>query len=194
MIDNPDMPRQLMKYIRVGLPYRGVILGRDGVKKPIPLARAQLPCGEVRMKPGNGKQLLIITELPYQVNKARLIEKIAELVGDKKIEGITDLRDETDRQGMRVVIELRRDANPHIILNKLYKHTQLQQNFGINMLALVNDRPTVLTLRDMLYHYLVHQQEIITRRTRHDLKKAEERLHILAGFIIALDNPGFGYH
>lgn len=192
MIDNPDITsEQLMKYIKgPDFPTAGVILGRDGVKKAYTTGKGTITLrGEVRIETlANGKQLLIITELPYQVNKARLIEKIAELVGDKKIEGITDLRDETDRQGMRVVIELRRDANPHIILNKLYKHTQLQQNFGINMLALVNDRPTVLTLRDMLYHYLVHQQEIITRRTRHDLKKAEERLHILAGFIIALDN------
>lgn len=192
MIDNPDITsEQLMKYIKgPDFPTAGVILGRDGVKKAYTTGKGTITLrGEVRIETlANGKQLLIITELPYQVNKARLIEKIAELVGDKKIEGITDLRDETDRQGMRVVIELRRDANPHIILNKLYKHTQLQQNFGINMLALVNNRPTVLTLRDMLYHYLVHQQEIITRRTRHDLKKAEERLHILAGFIIALDN------
>jgi DNA gyrase subunit A len=192
MIDNPDITsEQLMKHIKgPDFPTAGVILGRDGVKKAYTTGKGTITLrGEVRIETlANGKQLLIITELPYQVNKARLIEKIAELVGDKKIEGITDLRDETDRQGMRVVIELRRDANPHIILNKLYKHTQLQQNFGINMLALVNNRPTVLTLRDMLYHYLVHQQEIITRRTRHDLKKAEERLHILAGFIIALDN------
>lgn len=192
MIDNPDITsEQLMKHIKgPDFPTAGVILGRDGVKKAYTTGKGTITLrGEVRIETlANGKQVLIVSELPYQVNKARLIEKIAELVRDKKIEGITDLRDETDRQGMRVVIELRRDANPHIILNKLYKHTQLQQNFGINMLALVNNRPTVLTLRDMLYHYLVHQQEIITRRTRHDLKKAEERLHILAGFIIALDN------
>lgn len=192
MIDNPDITsEQLMKYIKgPDFPTAGVILGRDGVKKAYTTGKGTITLrGEVRIETlANGKQVLIISELPYQVNKARLIEKIAELVRDKKIEGITDLRDETDRQGMRVVIELRRDANPHIILNKLYKNTQLQQNFGINMLALVHNRPTVLTLRDMLYHYLVHQQEIITRRTRHDLKKAEERLHILAGFIIALDN------
>jgi DNA gyrase subunit A len=192
MIENPDITsEELMKYVKApDFPTAGLILGRDGVKKAYTTGKGSITLrGEVRIETlANGKQILIISELPYQVNKAKLIEKIAELVRDKKIEGITDLRDETDRHGMRVVIELRRDANPHIILNKLYKNTQLQQNFGINMLALVNNRPTVLTLRDMLYHYLAHQEEIITRRTRHDLNKAEERLHILAGFIIALDN------
>lgn len=192
MIENPDITsEELMKYVKApDFPTAGLILGRDGIKKAYTTGKGSITLrGEVRIETlDNGKQILIISELPYQVNKAKLIEKIAELVRDKKIEGITDLRDETDRHGMRVVIELRRDANPHIILNKLYKNTQLQQNFGINMLALVNNRPTVLTLRDMLYHYLVHQQEVITRRTRYDLNKAEERLHILAGFIIALDN------
>lgn len=192
MIDNPNITsEQLMKYVKgPDFPTAGIILGREGIKKAYTTGKGSITLrGEVRIETlANGKQILIITELPYQVNKARLIEKIADLVRDKKLEGITDLRDETDRQGMRVVIELRRDANPHIVLNHLYKYTQLQQSFGINMLALVNNRPAVLTLREMLYYYLLHQQEIITRRTQFDLKKAEERLHILAGFKIALDN------
>ena len=192
MIDNPDITsEQLMKYVKgPDFPTAGIILGMEGIKKAYTTGKGSITLrGEVRIETlANGKQTIIITELPYQVNKAKLIEKIAALVRDKKIEGITDLRDETDRHGMRVVIELRRDINPHILLNQLYKNTQLQQGYGINMLALVNNHPTVLTLREMLFYYLEHQQEIITRRTRFDLNKAEERLHILEGFKIALDN------
>lgn len=192
LIENPYITsEQLMKYVKgPDFPTAGAILGRDGIKKAYTTGKGSITLrGEVRIETqASGKQVLIISELPYQVNKARLIEKIAELVRDKKLEGITDLRDETDRQGMRVVIELRRDANPHIVLNHLYRYTQLQQNFGINMLALVDSRPTVLTLREMLYRYLLHQQEIVTRRTKYELAKAEERLHILAGLKIALDN------
>lgn len=136
----------------------------------------------------NGKQRIVITELPYMVNKARLIQKIAELVKDKKVEGITDLRDESSREGMRVVIELRRDANANIILNKLYKHTQLQDTFGVIMLALVNNEPKILNLLEMLTYYLKHQEDVVTRRTRYELNKAEERAHILQGLLIALDN------
>lgn len=136
----------------------------------------------------NGKQRIVITELPYMVNKARLIQKIAELVKDKKVEGITDLRDESSREGMRVVIELRRDANANIILNKLYKHTQLQDTFGVIMLALVNNEPKILNLLEMLIYYLKHQEDVVTRRTRYELNKAEERAHILQGLLIALDN------
>ncbi|MCR5108899.1 MAG: DNA gyrase subunit A [Lachnospiraceae bacterium] len=136
----------------------------------------------------NGKNRIIITELPYLVNKARLIEKIAELVKDKKIDGITDLRDESDRDGMRVVIELRRDVNPNIVLNRLYKHTQLQDTFGVIMLALVNNEPKVMNILDILGHYIKHQEDVITRRTKYDLNKAEERAHILEGLLIALDN------
>lgn len=126
--------------------------------------------------------------LPYQVNKAKLVEKIAELVREKRVEGITDLRDESDRNGMRIVIELRRDVNPSVVLNNLYKHTALQSNFGINMLALVNQEPRVLNLREMLYYYLEHQVEVIRRRTEFDLKKAEARAHILEGLRVALDH------
>ena len=122
------------------------------------------------------------------VNKARLIEKIAELVRDKRIDGITDLRDESDREGMRIAIELRRDVNPNIILNQLYKHTQLQDTFGVIMLALVDNQPKVLNLYEMLKYYLMHQEDVVTRRTKYDLNKAEERAHILEGLIIALDN------
>ncbi|MBQ8148266.1 MAG: DNA gyrase subunit A [Lachnospiraceae bacterium] len=136
----------------------------------------------------NGKQRIVITELPYMVNKARLIQKIAELVKDKKIEGITDLRDESSREGMRVVIELRKDANANIVLKKLYKHTQLQDTFGVIMLALVNNEPKILNLLEMLTYYLKHQEDVVTRRTKYELNKAEERAHILQGLLIALDN------
>jgi len=192
MVDNPEISDDaLLKYIKgPDFPTAGIILGRDGFKKAYKTGRGSVILrGEARIETlANGKQTLIITELPYQVNKAKLIEKIAELVREKKIDGITDLRDETDRHGIRVVVELRRDVNPHVILNQLYKNTQLQQSFGIIMLALVNNQPKVLTLREMLLHYLNHQREIITRRTQYDLRKAEERLHILEGFKIALDN------
>ena len=136
----------------------------------------------------NGKNRIIVTELPYLVNKAKLLEKIAELVKDKKIDGITDLRDESDREGMRVVVELRRDVNPNIVLNKLYKHTQLQDTFGVIMLALVNNEPKVMSILEILSHYLKHQEDVVTRRTKYDLNKAEERAHILEGLLIALDN------
>ena len=136
----------------------------------------------------NGKQRIVITELPYMVNKARLIQKIAELVKDKKIEGITALRDESSREGMRIVIELRKDANANIILKKLYKHTQLQDTFGVIMLALVNNEPKILNILEMLTYYLKHQEDVVTRRTKYELNKAEERAHILEGLLIALDN------
>ncbi|MGB9793277.1 MAG: DNA gyrase C-terminal beta-propeller domain-containing protein, partial [Thermacetogeniaceae bacterium] len=136
---------------------------------------------------GNRAQI-VITELPYQVNKARLVERIAELIREKKLDGITDLRDESDRNGLRVVIELRRDANPKVILNRLYKHTQLQETFGVIMLALVDGEPRILSLRDMLEHYLNHQIEVVRRRSRYQLRKAEERLHIVQGLIVALDH------
>ena len=136
----------------------------------------------------NGKNRIVVTELPFMVNKARLIEKIAELVRDKKLDGITDLRDESDRQGMRICIELRRDVNPNVMLNLLFKHTQLQDTFGVIMLALVDNQPKVLNLCDMLHYYLEHQKDVVTRRTKYDLNKAEERAHILQGLLIALDN------
>ena len=136
----------------------------------------------------NGKNAIVITELPYQVNKARLIEKIADLVRDKKIEGIVDLRDESDRQGIRVVIETRRDVNVNVIVNKLFKHTQMEDSFGINMLTLVHGQPMVLGIKDVIRYYIEHRQEVIERRTRHDLKVTRDRLHIVEGLRIALDN------
>jgi len=136
----------------------------------------------------NGKNRIVVTELPFLVNKAKLVEKIAELVKDKRIDGIVDLRDETDQTGIRVVIELRKDVNPNVILNQLYKHTQLQDSFGVIMLALVNNEPKIFNILEMLDYYLKHQEEVVTRRTKYDLNKAEERSHILAGLLIALDN------
>ena len=136
----------------------------------------------------NGKNRIVVTELPYMVIKARLIEKIADLVRDKKIDGITDLRDESSREGMRICIELRRDVNPNVVLNLLYKHTQLQDTFGVIMLALVGNQPKVLNLYELLNYYLLHQKDVVTRRTRYDLNKAEERAHIVQGLLIALDN------
>ena len=171
-------------------PTGGMILGTTGINEAYRTGR-----GKVRVRAvtnieqmQNGKNRIVVTELPYMVNKARLIEKIAELVKDKKIDGITDLRDESDRQGMRVCIELRRDANPNVVLNLLFKHTQLQDTFGVTMLALVNNEPKVLNLGEMLNYYLLHQEEVVTRRTKYDLNKAEERAHILKGLLIALDN------
>ncbi len=171
-------------------PTAGIIQGRAGILSAYRTGRGRV---KVRAKAeieemANGKPQIIVTELPYQVNKARLIEKIAHLVRDKKLDGITDLRDESDRTGMRIVIELRRDANANVILNKLYKHTQMQDTFGIIMLALVNGEPKVLNLKEMLHYYLEHQKEIIIRRTRYDLAKAEDKAHILEGLRIALDH------
>ena len=171
-------------------PTGATILGTTGINEAYRTGRGKIRVRAVTdIEPmNNGKNRIIVTELPYMVNKARLIEKIAELVRDKKIDGITDLRDESDRQGMRICIELRRDVNPNVILNLLYKHTQLQDTFGVIMLALVNNEPKVLNLCDMLNYYLIHQKEVVTRRTKYELNKAEERAHILQGLLIALDN------
>ena len=171
-------------------PTGGMILGTRGVEEAYRTGHGKVRVrGITEIEPmDNGKSRIVITELPYLVNKARLIEKIAELVKDKKIDGITDLRDESDREGMRVVVELRRDVNANIVLNQLYKHTQLQDTFGVNMLALVNNEPKVMSLLEILSHYLDHQKDVVTRRTKYDLNKAEERAHILEGLLIALDN------
>ena len=171
-------------------PTGGMILGTSGIEQAYRTGR-----GKIRVRAitdietmQNGKNRIVVTELPFMVNKARLIEKIAELVRDKKIDGITDLRDESNREGMRICIELRRDVNANVILNQLFKHTQLQDTFGVIMLALVNNQPKVLNLHQMLDHYLEHQKDVVTRRTKYDLNKAEERAHILEGLLIALDN------
>jgi DNA gyrase subunit A len=166
------------------------ILGRSGIEEAYRTGRGKIPVRAVtNIEPmSNGKSRIVVTELPYAVNKAKLVEKIAELVKEKRVEGITDLRDESDRSGMRVVIELRRDVNANIILNQLLKHTELQTTFGVIMLGLVNNEPRILNLLDMLKHYLMHQEDVVTRRTKYDLNKAEERAHILEGLLIALDN------
>lgn len=171
-------------------PTGGIILGTRGSEEAYRTGRGKVKVRavtDIETLP-NGKSQIIVTELPYLVNKARLIEKIAELHKEKKIDGITDLRDESDREGMRVVIELRKDANANVILNQLFKHTQLQDTFGVIMLALVNNEPKVMNLLDMLKYYLLHQEDVVTRRTKYDLNKAEERDHILQGLLIALDN------
>ena len=182
---------ELLKIIKgPDFPTGAEILGTLGIEEAYRTGRGKIRVRAVTdIEPmPNGKNRIVVTELPYMVNKARLIEKIAELVKDKKIEGITELRDESDRTGMRIVIELRRDINSNVMLNHLYKHTQMQDTFGVIMLALVNNEPRVLNLFQMLDYYLKHQKEVVTRRTIYDLNKAEERAHILNGLMIALDN------
>jgi len=171
-------------------PTGATILGTRGIEEAYRTGRGKIRVRAVTdIEPmANGKNRIVVNELPYMVNKARLIEKIAEMVRDKRIDGITDLSDQSNREGMRVCIELRRDVNPNVILNQLYKHTQLQDTFGVIMLALVNNEPRVMNILDMLKHYLAHQEEVVTRRTKYELNKAEERAHILQGLIIALDN------
>ncbi len=178
IVNGPDFPTGAM------------ILGTTGINEAYRTGRGKIRVRAItNIEPmANGKNRIVVTELPYMVNKARLIEKIAELVRDKKIDGITDLRDESDRQGMRICIELRRDVNPNVVLNLLYKHTQMQDTFGVIMLALVDNQPKVLNLSQMLGYYLTHQKDVVTRRTKYDLNKAEERAHILEGLLIALDN------
>lgn len=191
MIQNPDItPMELMQAIKgPDFPTAGFILGREGIRQAYTTGRGSVTMrARTVIEENNNKARIIVNELPYQVNKARLVEKIAELVREKKIDGITDLRDESDRNGMRVVIELRRDVNPNVVLNNLFKQTAMQSNFGIIMLALVNGEPKVLNLREMLHYYLKHQQEVIRRRTEFDLRKAEARAHILEGLRIALDH------
>ncbi|MDY5540035.1 MAG: DNA gyrase subunit A [Lachnospiraceae bacterium] len=171
-------------------PTGATILGTRGIEEAYRTGRGKIRTRAVTNieEMPNGKHRIVVTEIPYMVNKARLIEKIAELVRDKKIDGITDLRDESDRSGMRICIELRKDVNSNVLLNQLYKHTQLQETFGVIMLALVDNEPKILNLKDMLKYYLKHQEDVVTRRTKYDLNKAEERAHILKGLLIALDN------
>lgn len=192
MIDDPDVTiDELMTVIKgPDFPTGAHIMGKDGIKSAFKTGR-----GKVKVRAfaeiedmGRGRQRIIITEIPYQVNKSRLIQKIAEHVRNKRIEGISDLRDESDRDGMRIVVELKRDTNANVVLNNLYKYTQMQTTFGVIMLALVNDEPKVLNLKEMLYHYIEHQKEIIIRRTQFDLARAEARAHIVEGLRIALDH------
>ena len=192
MIDHPDCTvDDLMEFVKgPDFPTGGVILGRRGIYDAYHEGRGRII---VRAKSeiedmGGNRQRIVVTEIPYMVNKARLIEKIAELVHEKTVEGISDIRDESDRSGMRIVIELKRDVNATIVLNYLYKHTQLQETFGAIMLALVDGTPKILSLRQIIHHYIEHQEDVIRRRTQYDLNKAEARSHILEGLLIALDN------
>lgn len=197
MIDNPDMDiSELMEYIKgPDFPTGGVILGKRGIRDAYTTGKGRIVVRAVTdiETYNNNRQRIIVTELPYQVNKARLIEKIAHLVKDKRIEGISDLRDESDRQGMRIVIELKRDANANVVLNQLYMNTQLQDSFNANILALVQApdgkfEPKVLNLKEAIQHYISHQEDVVRRRTKYDLEKAEARAHILEGLKIALDH------
>lgn len=171
-------------------PTGATIIGRRGIEEAYRTGKGKIIVRAVtNIEPmQNGKNRIVVTELPYGVNKAKLIEKIAELVKDKRVDGITDLADQSSREGMRISIELRRDVNPNVVLNQLMKHTQMQDTFGVIMLALVGGEPRILNIHDMLYYYLQHQEEVVTRRTRYDLSKAQERAHILEGLLIALDH------
>ena len=192
MIDNPDITiEELMKTIKgPDFPTGAMIMGRDGIISAYKTGRGAIKmraCTEISTLP-NGKPRITVTQLPYQVNKARLVERIAELVRNKIIEGITDLNDESDRNGMSIVIDLRRDVNAEVILNQLYQHTQLQETFGVIMLALVNGHPRILNLKQVLHYYIKHQEDVIRRRTQYELTKAQARAHILEGLTIALDH------
>ena len=192
LIDNEECSvDDLMKFVKgPDFPTSAIIMGKENIAEAYRTGRGKV---KVRARAvieelPKGKQQIVVTEIPYQVNKAKLVERIAELVKDKKVEGISDLRDESNRNGMRIVIELKRDVNANIVLNNLYKHSQMEETFSVIMLALVDNQPKVLNLYDMLKYYLLHQEEVVTRRTKFDLNKAEERAHILEGLMIALDN------
>jgi DNA gyrase subunit A len=192
LIDNPDAGVEDLINVIKGpdFPTGALILGRSGIHEAYRTGRGRITVRartKIQQMSGN-RSRIVVTEIPYQVNKARLIERIADLVKEKRLEGISDIRDESDRNGMSIVIELKRDVNPKIVLNYLFKHTQLQDTFGIIMLALVNNEPKVLNLKEMLVHYINHQKDVVTRRTRYDLARAEARAHILEGLLIALDN------
>ncbi len=192
LIDNPEADVDEFLTVLPGpdFPTGGVIMGREGIKEAYATGRGSIKIrGKAHIEQtSTGKMRIIISEIPYAVNKSKLVSKIAELVREKKLTEISDLRDESDRKGMRVVVELKSNAIPQVVLNKLYKHTMLETGFGVNQLALVDGVPRTLTLKEMLHHYIEHQKEVIIRRTRYDLRKAEERAHILEGYVIALDN------
>ncbi|HOL51991.1 MAG TPA: DNA gyrase subunit A [Bacillota bacterium] len=192
LIDNPDATiEDLMEHIKgPDFPTGGLILGTQGIREAYHTGRGSIKVrARARIEPmSGGRHRIVVTEIPYQVNKARMIERIAQLARDKRIEGITDLRDESDREGLRIVMELKRDANPNVVLNQLYKHTPMETTFGAIMLVLVDNEPRVLNLKEMLHYYIEHQKEVVTRRTQYDLSKAEERAHILEGLRIALDH------
>ena len=192
MIDNPNCTTDDLMTVIKGpdFPTGGVILGRRGIYDAYHEGRGRIVVrakSEIEEMGGN-RQRIVVTEIPYMVNKAKLIEKIAELVHEKRVDGISDVRDESDREGMRIVIELKRDVNANVVLNYLYKHTQLQDTFGAIMIALVDGEPRTLSLHQIIRHYLDHQRDVVTRRTQYDLDKAEARCHILEGLLIALDH------
>jgi len=192
VIDNPECPiEDLLKFVQgPDFPTAGIIYGRQGIHDCYTTGRGHITVRAMATieEYKKDRQAIIVTEIPYMVSKAALLEKIADLVKDDVLDGISDLRDESDRDGMRVVIELKRDAQPRVVLNQLYKHTQMQTTFGANMLALVGKRPVTLTLKEMISHYIAHRQEVVVRRTQYDLAEAEKRAHILEGYKIALDN------
>ena len=192
VIDNPECPvEDLLKFVQgPDFPTAGIIYGRQGIHDCYTTGRGHITVRAMATieEYKKDRQAIIVTEIPYMVSKAALLEKIADLVKDDVLDGISDLRDESDRDGMRVVIELKRDAQPRVVLNQLYKHTQMQTTFGANMLALVGKRPVTLTLKEMISHYVAHRQEVVVRRTQYDLAEAEKRAHILEGYKIALDN------
>ena len=192
MIDNPECTvEDLMGHIKgPDFPTGGIILGRSGIRSAYMTGRGRiLVRARTEIEPmNNSRSRIVVTEIPYMVNKAKLVEKIAELCHQKQLEGISDIRDESDRTGMRIVIELKKDVYPQVVLNYLYKHTQMQETFGANMLALVDGKPRILNLREMIYYYLEHQKDVVTRRTRFDLDKAKARAHILEGLLKALDH------
>ena len=192
MLEHPNAStEQLMQFIKgPDFPTGGIIMGKAGIHEAYATGRGKIVTrARSEIEPmAQGKSRIVVTEIPYMVNKARLIEKIAELVHEKRVDGITDIRDESDRHGMRIVIEVRRDVNANVVLNQLYKHTQLQETFGVNMLALVDGTPKILSLRQVIHYYLEHQKDVVTRRTRFDLDKAMQRAHILEGLLTALDH------
>ena len=192
LIDNPDVTIDELMTVIPGpdFPTGGTIMGRDGIRSAYETGRGSITTrGKAHIEQtSTGRTRIIVTEIPYQVNKSKLVTKIADLVREKKLTEISDLRDESDRKGMRVVIELKNNCIPQVVLNKLFKHTQLQQGFGVIMLSLVDGVPRTLNLKEMLYYYVEHQKDVIVRRTRYELRKAEERAHILEGYVIALDN------
>jgi DNA gyrase subunit A len=191
-IDNPDITiEELMQHVKApDFPTGGVIYGMEGVREAFETGRGRVVIrGKATFEENRtGREVIIVTEIPYQVNKADMIKKTADLVNDKKIEGISEIRDESDRKGMRIVYELKRDAIPNVVLNKLFKYTALQTSFSVNNIALVGGRPMMLNLKDLIYNYVEHRHDVVVRRTQFQLRKAEERAHILQGLIIALDN------
>jgi DNA gyrase subunit A len=193
VIDNPDCTIEDLMELVLGpdFPTRGIIQGRSGIRAAYKTGRGIIRIrgrAEIETMEKGDRERIIINELPFQVNKARLVEKIAELVRDKRLEGISDLRDESDRDGLRVVVELKKGIMGQVVLNSLYKNTQLQDTFGVILLALVNQQPKVLNLKEFLYHFILFRKEVVTRRTEYDLNKAREKEHVLEGLAIALDN------